>query len=194
VPSPRPTHRARRGLSLVAAVALGGAALGCTPPPPRSWTGGGTLLEIPRAQWILGEEAVELLPGGEVLVDGDLEMAIDRVGRVYDEEGDPVAVLEPDGGLVGNDDVDMGMVGSRHASLPESGFAWITVEPNGQVIRYGSEGQRHPFGAWFGCGRSPRAQQACTLVSHVLGMRMRRRARDDGPSFGFGMGVTVPVR
>ncbi len=170
------------------------ACAGCTPPPPRSWQGGGATLEIPRAQWILGEEAVELLPSGEVLVDGDIEISIDRVGRVYDGEGDPIAVLEPDGSLIGTDDDPLGMVGSRHASLPESGHAWISVQPNGQVIRYGDEGERFPFGAWFGCGPSPRAQQACTLVSHVLGMRILRRKRDSGPSFGFGLGVSVPVR
>jgi hypothetical protein len=178
--------------ALLVASAL--AAAGCTPPPPRSWQGGGTALEIPRAQWILGEEAVQLLPSGEVMVDGDVEMAIDRVGRVYDADGEPVAVLEPDGTLIGNDDEPMGIVGSLHASLPESGNAWITVLPNGQVVRYGDEGERFPFGAWFGCGASPRSQQACTLVSHVLGMRIVRRRRDDGPSFGFGMGVSVPVR
>lgn len=182
---------------LLAVLALGASipgTAGCTPPPPRSWQGGGTTLDIPRAQWILGEEAVQLLPGGEVMVDGDVEMAIDRVGRVYDADGEPVAVLEPDGTLIGNDDEPMGMVGSLHASLPESGNAWISVLPNGQVVRYGEEGERFPFGAWFGCNASPRSQQACTLVSHVLGMRMVRRRRDDGPSFGFGMGVSVPVR
>lgn len=170
------------------------AAAGCTPPPPRSWDGGGTALDIPRAQWILGEEAVELLPSGDVIADGDLVLAIDRVGRVYDGDGAPIAVLEPDGTLVGNDDVGLGVVGSRHASLPEGSHAWITVEPTGQVVRYGDEGDRYPFGAWFGCGASPRAQQACTLVTHVLGMRMIRRARDAGPTFGVGFGVIVPVR
>lgn len=178
---------------LVLALAL--SAAGCTPPPPRSWTTGGTTLDIPRAQWILGEEAVELLPSGDVVVDGDPVLAIDRVGRVYDADGEPIGVLEPDGTLVGNDDVGLGMVGSRHASLAESPHAWISVEPNGQVVRYGSDGERYPFGAWFGCGPSPRAQQACTLVTHVLGMRMMRRARGDGgPTFGVGIGVSVPVR
>lgn len=168
--------------------------LACTPPPPRSWTGGGTPLEIPRAQWILGEDVVELMPSGEVMVDGDVELVLDKVGRVYDADSEPIGVLEADGTFVGNDDVGLGLVGSRHASLPEQGHAWISLEPNGQVIRYGEEGERFPFGAWFGCGPSPRAQQACTLVTHVLGMRMRRRARDDGPSFGIGVGVGIPIR
>lgn len=174
-----------------AALALALVCLGCTPPPPRSWTQGGTQLDLPRAQWILGEEAVELLPGGEVLIDGDVELSIDRAGRVYDADGEPIAVLEPDGTLVGNDDVGLGMVGSQSASLPEEGHAWLSVEPNGQVIRYDEDGGRYPFGAWFGCGPSPRAQQACLLVSHVLGMRMRRRAQSGGPGFGFGLGVMV---
>jgi hypothetical protein len=186
----------RSTMILAAALALAAPAAlaGCTPPPPRSWQAGGTALEIPRAQWILGEDVVELLPSGDVLAGGDLVLAIDRVGRVYDGEGGPIGVLEPDGTLVGNDDVDLGMVGSRHASLPGSPHAWVTVEPAGQVVRYGEDGDRHAFGAWFGCGASPRAQQACTLVTHVLGMRMLRRMQGGGPTFGFGVGVSVPVR
>jgi len=31
-------------------------------------------------------------------------------------------------------------------------------------------------------------------VTHAIGLRMRKRARQDGPSFGLGIGVAVPIR
>lgn len=182
-------------IAILTAAACAAASLaGCTPPPPRSWQGGGTTLVIPQAQWILGEDAVQLTRSGDVIAGGDKILSIDRAGRVYDADGDPVGVLEPDGTYIGTDDEPLGMVGSVRASLPEEGFAWITLEPNGQVIRFDEEGHRYPFGAWFGCGRDPRSLQACTLVTHAIGLKMRRRARQDGPSFGIGVGVGIPIR
>jgi hypothetical protein len=183
------------GLAISAFAAVAAALLsGCTPPPPRSWQGGGTALVIPQAQWILGEEAVQLTRDGDVIADGDKILSIDTAGRVYDEDGEPVGVLERDGTFIGPEDEPLGMVGSVRASLPDEGFAWINLEPNGQVIRFDEEGGRFPFGAWFGCGRDPRSLQACTLVTHAIGLKMRRRARQDGPSFGIGVGVGIPIR
>lgn len=187
-----PHHLDLAALVLVASTLV--TLAGCTPPPPRSWQGGGTALVIPQAQWILGEDAVQLTRNGDVIADGDKILSIDTAGRVYDEDGDPVGVLERDGTFIGSDDEPLGMVGSVRASLPEEGFAWITLEPNGQVIRFDEEGGRYPFGAWFGCGKDPRSLQACTLVTHAIGLRMRKRARQDGPSFGLGIRVAVPIR
>jgi hypothetical protein len=166
----------------------------CTPPPPRSWQAGGTQLVLPDAQWILGEEVVQLTRNGDVIEGGDKILSIDTAGRVYDEDGEPVGVLERDGTYIGPDDEPLGMVGAVRASLPEEGYAWITVEPNGQVIRFDEDGNRYPFGAWFGCGRDPRSVQACTLVSHAIGIKIRKRQQSGGPSIGIGIGIGVPIR
>jgi len=184
---------ARLALLLVAA-GTAAAFAGCTPPPPRNWQSGGALLVIPEAQWVLGEEAVQLTRNGDVIADGGRIMSIDPAGRVYDEDGDPIGVLERDGTFIGPDDEPLGMVGSQRASLPDEGFAWITLEPNGRVVRYDEGGLRYPFGAWFGCGQDPRSRQACTLVSHAIGMKIRRRGQQAGPSFGIGIGVGIPIR
>jgi hypothetical protein len=145
----------------------------CAPTPPAKWAEGGARLDLPRARWALVEAAVDVLPNGSVFVNSEHVLTIDAAGRVVNPDKEPVALLMPDGRLLGPDDSPLGAVGSLHASLPDEQNAWITVMPTGEVIRYLDDGERINFGAWLGCSMSPRAQQACTLVTHLLGMRIK---------------------
>ncbi|KYF98457.1 hypothetical protein BE18_41630 [Sorangium cellulosum] len=88
-----------------------------------------------------------------------------------------------------------------HASLPGEATAWLTVAQSGAVIRYVEEGEREPFGVWLGCGVTPRAHQTCTLVTHLLGLRIRKLERQTttepvglgfGSGLGFGAGAPFP--
>jgi hypothetical protein len=163
----------------------------CTPPPPARWAEGGAPLDLPRARWVRGDLTVDLMADGRVLVNGEQELALDRAGRVATPEGESVAVLEKDGRLVGNDDQPLGHVGLVHATLPDRAQAWLSVTDSGEVVRYGADGERQGFGAWMGCDVTPRSRQACTLVSHLVGLRLVAREREAGVSVGVGFGVRV---
>jgi hypothetical protein len=160
--------------------------------PPSSWSAGGAPLLLPWARWDAGDATIELRPDGTVLVDGEPSFVLDAAGRVYDPELAPLALLEPDGRLVGGDERALGVVGSMHASLPGASEAWLSLMPDGTVVRYGDEGDRFAGGLWQGCHGSPQAAQACMLVTHLvlLDAEMRRRQRG-GPGFGFGIGVMI---
>src|ERR1043165_5560304 len=95
----------------VAALAL--AACSSTPPP--NWVAGGTALSLSDAEWKSDGDPVELRSSGSVFEGGSLLFSLDRAGRVYDDDGDPAAILLPDGNLVGNDDVHLGRVGVTNA-------------------------------------------------------------------------------
>jgi hypothetical protein len=164
---------------------------GCTVTPPAHWAQGGAVLDLPRARWIRDDVTVDLFPDGKVLVNGDHELTIDRAGRVFDTSAEPIALLEPDGRLVGTDERPLGQVGALHASLPDRATAWLTVTDSGQVIRYDDEGDRLAYGAWSGCEATPRTRQACTLVTHLYGMRQLAREERGGVVIGVGMGVRV---
>ena len=57
-------------------------ALGCTPAKPPRWEEGGAPLAIPAARWDRpGEDSIEIRTNGQVLEDGDLIYALDRVDR-----------------------------------------------------------------------------------------------------------------
>jgi hypothetical protein len=177
---------------LVMASALALAA--CTSTPPANWARGGTVLDIPRARYIKSDLLVDILPGGQVMLNGEHEFTIDRAGRVFDAEGEAVALLEPSGKLVGPDETPLGQVGSLHASHPDESFAYLSVTPMGEVVRYDEEGDRSNYGVWMGCNVSPRANQACTLVTHVLATRNKIPERAyQGPSVGPSIGVGVGV-
>jgi hypothetical protein len=166
----------------------------CEATPPVHWVVGGASLEIPHARWVRGEGTVDITADGMVFVDGDHQLDIDRAGRVFDLDAEPVALLEPDGRLIGPDDAPLGVVGSMHASLPGRSTAWITVTENGEVITYDDDGQRSGMGVWVGgCGVSARTHQVCTLVTHLIAMKLRDRSSDsDGlASRGDGMGVRM---
>jgi len=180
---------------LLTALCLGGVA--CSSSPPAHWAQGGAQLEIPKARWVIGTATVDLIPDGKILINGEHELTIDRGGRVYDEDSQAVALLEPDGRLVGPDDEPLGVVGAMHASRPGEQNAWISVAPSGEVVSYDDEGERHLAGVWIGCNASPRTHQVCTLVTHLLAMRMKatsERGDSSGVSFGIGVGVGVPIR
>lgn len=187
-----------RRLALVVPLSLLAA---CAATPPANWARGGALLDIPRARWVHGNLAVDLLPDGKIYVNGEHQLNVDRGGRVFGLEAEPLALLEPDGRVTGPNDDALGQVGVLHASLPGEASAWLTVAQTGAVIRYAEEGEREPFGVWMGCEATARAHLACTLITHLLGMRIRKLERESttqpvgvgfGTGFGLGFGAGSP--
>ncbi|MBW2525303.1 MAG: hypothetical protein JRI23_14050 [Deltaproteobacteria bacterium] len=180
-----------RRLSTIAGFGAALLVAGCSSPkPPAEWQKGGTALEIPRARWVRGDAVIELSRNGAVYVDGDHELTVDRAGRVYQPDGEPVALLQADGRLVGPDDEDLGVVGTARASLPGSDeVAWLGLYPSGELVVYGDEGQRLALGVWLGCHESPREAQTCVLISHLMARELRRRAQAPAVTFGVGVGV-----
>ena len=132
------------------------------------------------------DDTIEIRDTGEVLEDGDLIMQVDRVGRVVDDDAEPVAILLPDGHVAGPDDILLGRVGVANAAPPGRASAWLAIMPNGQVVRFDDEGEREDGGVWHGCDGPKR--RMCTLIMHVMAMRHYRHHRG-GPSFGVGIGV-----
>ncbi len=163
----------------------------CVAPPPAHYAQGGAPLDLPRARWVRGDLTVDLLPDGRVLVNGEHELGLDRAGRVFTPEGDPLAVLELDGRVLGPGDQPLGHVGVVHATLPDRDVAWLSVTDDGEVLRYGEGGERRSWGAWMGCDATPRSRQACTLVTHLVGLRVVAREAQAGVSVGVGFGVRV---
>jgi hypothetical protein len=158
---------------------------GCAPQTPPHWAEGGAPLAIAAARWELGDETVDILPNGQVVRDGEVLFAIDRVGRIVDDENDPVALLLPDGRLAGTDGM-LGRVGVNNASPPGATMAWLSLLPQGQVLFFDREGDREPRGVWQGC-QGP-VRRTCTLVTHVLALEREYR-RSSGPAIGVGIGV-----
>ena len=111
---------------------------------------------------------------------------INRVGRVTDDDREPVAILLPDGLLAGPDDTNLGRVGVANAAPPDSASAWLAVMPNGEVVFFTSNGDRKPDGAWTGCEGA--MQRTCTLVTHLVALRNYRDPHH-GPSVGLGIGI-----
>ena len=145
------------------------------------------MLQIPTARWSRGDTTVDIRPDGKILVDNDPELAIDAAGRVFETDGDPIAVLQPDGQLVGEDNVSMGYVGPVSATFPGSDHAWFTIGSRGEVVRYDTDGDHSQDGVWQGCAGP--GFRACTLVTHLVLMRELRRRPHVGIGIGFGMGV-----
>src|SRR5258708_10173231 len=169
-----------RPMTLFVAIALPVASCGSR--PPANWAAGGAATEVPRAHWERGDNPVDVLADGRVLVDGDVWFRIDRAGRVYDAEGEPLAVLQRDGQLLGSDDTSLGTIGVYNAALPGSKFASVTVAQGGGVVHYDGDGDPHADGGWAGCGAAART---CTLVTHVVYIQEARMR----PHFGVGIGV-----
>jgi len=165
--------------------------------PPAHWVQGGTRLDLVPARWVFDGEPVEVRTRGEwaeVLVDGDVEIVLDRVGRVYDKLQRPVALLEPDGRLVGVNEELRGVVGSSFAALPGKANAWLAIQPEGQVTKYERDGAPRLAGQWGGCSYSPFSMQACLLVSYLLfldkeGDSAAAQPGLPGPGIGVGVGV-----
>jgi hypothetical protein len=165
-------------------------ASGCTALPPTGWNTGGAELVIPRARWVYGDVAIELDHDGHVYVLGEHVLTVDRAGRAYDARNVPVGLLRPDGYLLGPDDERLGWVGAGQATTAE-GEPWLFVLPSGEVKRI-VDGVERPFGVWLGC-QAPTTVQACTLVTHIVGLELLARQREPEPGIGFGLGIGVGV-
>ncbi|HTJ82565.1 MAG TPA: hypothetical protein VL400_12670 [Polyangiaceae bacterium] len=162
-----------RSVATLGAIVFGAtlvAGCGGGPMPPAHWVQGGARLDLPMARSTYEGDPVEIRSRGswaEIVVDGDVELVLDRVGRVYTKRRQPYAVLESDGRLVGKDDQLLGIVGSANAALPGRANAWISMTPYGQIVKYeGSSGS--VVGQWMGCNASPWAAQACVLTTYLL--------------------------
>lgn len=167
---------------------------GCEPSAPPRWAEGGARLDVPAARWVAGDEVVTIRPDGRVFKNGSFEMAIDRAGRVYDEDNDPIAIVDSDGRVTGTNDTELGRVGTVSAAPPGYDTAWLAIAQNGEVTRFGPEGERSIYGSWIGCNGTPEAALACTLVTHLITLKYQGRERPEpGVSVGIGFGVGFGV-
>jgi hypothetical protein len=166
----------------------------CQTRPPANWAQGGSPLDIPRARWTRGSRIIDIMPDGKVLADGEHMFTVDRAGRIYETDNDPIAVLQADGQLVGTGDTSMGKIGLRNASLPGKQIAWLSLGEQGEVQRFDPDGEPHPDGTWAGCGPAIRA---CTLTTHIIALVESRRRGSGygtyGPSVGIGFGFGMVV-
>ena len=169
-------------ISLIAGVL----ALSCVASPPPRWAEGGAALTLPTARWHRDGDTIEIQPSGQVLEDGDPIFLVDRVGRVVDEDREPVAVLLPNGTLAGTDNRDLGHVGRANAAPPSQSSAWLSLQPDGTVIRFDSDGERSRDGSWEGCRGT--ALRTCTLITHLIALRHYSQ-RSSGVGVGVGIGV-----
>lgn len=163
---------------------------GCSTAPPKGWQQGGAPLTIPRARWVNGDTLVDIDAEGRVLIGGRHAYTVDRAGRLYDAHNNPVALLQPDGFVLGTDDDPMGWVGANEAILPGDDYSWLAIDQAGLLLRIDDDGEQRPFGQWMGCGHMTTVQ-TCMLLSHIIGQDIiaRRRERQSGPSVGIGIGV-----
>jgi hypothetical protein len=197
----------KRALVVVAGAVAGFAVAvaGCaaTTPPP-GWQQGGAPLFVPRATWVSNGASVELMPDGRVFVNGNPAFGIDPAGRVFDVDGQAIAMLRPDGRLVGSGNVDMGAVGATSAAEAGARYATLAIAASGQVLRY-QDGEPSAAGGWTGCGTFAPALQACMLVTYMVITRYqpagpfnRTGTTPYGTPFGtpimsgFGLGIPIP--
>jgi hypothetical protein len=167
---------------------LTAALAGCAPVPPPRWAQGGAQLALPSARWERPDgDVIELRPDGHVLEGGDLLFVVDRVGRVVDQDYEPLALLFPDGRLAGSEDRALGHVGIANAAPPDRHQAWLSVAPDGGVIYYDEDGERQSGGRWTGCGGP--AHRTCTLVTHLVAVRSYARRSSPGVGVGVGIGI-----
>lgn len=161
---------------------------GCSSTPPAAWATGGSRLVLGNATWNVEAYDVTMDSKGRVTVgSGGGSFSIDVAGRVYDDDGDPAAVLLSDGNLVGNDEVSLGRVGVTNASPPGQETAWLTLSPSGDVVLFDADGERLSGGKWTGCAAA--VLRTCTLVTHLVTLERAARAQRSGMSFGVGFGV-----
>jgi hypothetical protein len=140
---------------------------GCAPARPAHWAEGGARLEIPSARWVRSRGEVVLAPNGAVDVGGERELSIDPSGRVRDAEGESLALLEPDGRLVGRDDALLATV-TDSAAKPADSLGGLAVLPDGRIVLRAADGE-HGAGTWVGgCNASAAARRACTLVAYLV--------------------------
>jgi hypothetical protein len=165
--TPRPARRAVRPLGALFAGLVCIATLACGANPPVHWNEGGATLLLPEANWARNDEGdIRLRRDGRVLVDGDLWLTLDSAGRVFDADREPLALLETNGHLAGNEQEHLGRIGLHNASPPWTNVAWLRVARDGTVVAFGSDAEPVHLGTWRGCNGP--AVRACTLVSHLV--------------------------
>jgi hypothetical protein len=173
-------------LALLGVVAA--ALSGCAPTPPPRWAQGGAVLSLPVARWDRADGGVlEIRSDGHVYENGSLLFVVDRVGRVVDEDYEPVALLFPDGRLAGSEDRALGHVGISNAAPPDRHQAWLSVASDGSVVYYDEDGEREGGGRWMGCAGP--AHRTCTLVTHLVAVRNYARRPTPGVGVGIGIGI-----
>ena len=170
-----------KALTVCAALTL----CACAHPLPPHWAEGGAPLELKAAHWDRNDDdPVDIDPQGRVLEGGTLRFQLDRTGRITDDEGDPVAILFPEGDVVGPANQYFGRVGVANAAPPHANTAWVAVLPDGGVMRFADDGERIPDGRWIGCEGA--MHRTCTLISHVMLLRHYHHPR---PRIGIGVMV-----
>src|SRR5690606_23558567 len=113
----------------------------CQAVAPARWAEGGAPLVLPDAEWSRTEgEPLTISATGEVRRDGELLFIIDAAGRVFEENKEPIALLGPDGHVVGTDEEALGRVGLRNASPPWDGVAWLRVGADGTLMLFAQGG------------------------------------------------------
>lgn len=180
---------------IFASVCLSGLA-GCSASPPANWARGGAVLDIPRARWVVATSVIDVFPDGRVLINDNQQMTVDRGGRAWDTNNDPVALLEPSGLVTGPGDKRLGTVGLLHASRGDETNAWLSVLPSGEVVQYADDGTRSPLGVWVGCNQSYQSHQTCTYLSHLIAPRILNALQSNQywnqRGYGYGPGSMMP--
>ncbi|HEY3594960.1 MAG TPA: hypothetical protein VGL13_13845 [Polyangiaceae bacterium] len=133
------------------------------------------------------------MPDGRVLSDGKHIFSVDTAGRVFDPDGDPLAVLQADGRLLGKENALLGRIGIRNASLPGKDVAWLALSEQDEVLRFNQDGESRSDGGWESCGGAVRA---CTLVTHLVALsetELEPHGSVYGPTIGIGIGFGMVV-
>lgn len=157
---------------------------------PANWARGGVPLDIPRARWVVAQSVVDVFPDGRVLLNDNQQMTVDRGGRVWDTNNEPVALLEPGGNVVGPGDKPLGSVGVLHASRGGEQNAWLSVLPSGEVVQYGDDGTRSSLGVWVGCNQTYQTHQTCTYLSHLLAPQILSSLQNNRMMYPYGYGMS----
>lgn len=154
------------------------------------------MLDIPRARWVVATSVIDVFPDGRVLLNDNQQMTVDRGGRVWDTNNDPVALLEPTGLVIGPGDKRLGNVGVLHASRGDETNAWLSVLPSGEVMQYADDGTRTSLGVWVGCNQTYSSHQTCTYLSSLLAPRILNSLQNNQSmyprGYGFGPGTMMP--
>ena len=154
----------------------------CAASPPPAWAEGGAPLAFGNAVWTqVDGSRLELDAQGQVHVDGEFLVALDRVGRVVDESNDPVALLDDEGQLFGTDKAYLGRIGLHNASPPWTPEAWLRVTSKGSVVLFDADGEATRGGVWQGCDGP--VLRACTLITHLVLLESVQRPQR-GPYYG----------
>jgi len=77
-----------------------------------------------------------------------------------------VAMLQPDGSLLGVNSLDLGAVDASDATPPGEGRTWLALTREGRVYYVDGDGAKSWDGHWVGCDGPIR--RTCTLVTHFL--------------------------